>query len=591
MDWIDKDIDITTLNQCAQCLEGSGSIMTLKKAFLQRMAFGTAGLRSRMGPGDGCMNLLTVAQTTQGIAKYLLNVFGAEECANRGAVVGYDGRYNSESYAHITAAALKVAGFKVYLNSKVTATPLTPYCVVKKRCVIGIHVTASHNPKEDNGYKVYAANGAQIKPPVDAEIASAIQSDLGVWSQIKEYFSFDSRKLINMNAICIDPYDEVLAMYLGHMSSSLCKDKQLVAASNYKVVYTAMHGVGYIFVEALLEKFGFSTSRLMAVPVQRDPDPEFSTVSFPNPEEKGALDIALACAKENSCRMVIANDPDADRFAAAELTDCGDAWNVFTGDELGIILAHRCMELAGRSGVIDKSKMLFVCSAVSSRMLSRMCAAEGCRFEETATGFKWMMNKALELQQSEGLHPVFVYEEALGYAVDPTQVPDKDGITAAAVWVELMCELASKGRTVNGYLTELKIKYGYFVTSNSYVICHSQSTIKRVFDGFRNSGDYPTSVGGYALKRIRDVTTGYDSGEPNNVCAFAKTPDAQMITLFYENGVVITLRTSGTEPKVKWYSEVSGTTADEASKLLHPVVSACVESILNPNGNGMQSAH
>lgn len=274
-----------------------------------------------------------------------------------------------------------------------------------------------------------------------------------------------------------------------------------------------------------------------------------------------------------------------DRFASAEKQKDGK-WKIFQGDELGILLGAEAYEANLAKG-IPKEKMLFICSAVSSRMLQKMVETEGCRFEETMTGFKWMMNKAMDLHHREGFVPCFVYEEALGYALD-IRVADKDGVSAAAVWVQMATELYKKRMTVSERLDQLRKKYGYFVTNNSYYFCYDKNAISELFAEFRNNGKYKPALGNYKIKRIRDVTNGYDDGQPGNKCTFPLAPSSQMITLFFQNGAVLTLRTSGTEPKLKWYSELSGSNPDEARAELQKVVDATIEYFMQPHKYPLQ---
>lgn len=555
------------------------NVKLLEDMFLKRLEFGTAGLRGGMGPGFNRMNDLTVIQATQGICLHILGKFGAKSCAERGVVLGFDGRHNSERYAHAAAAVFLSKGVKVFLNSKVTATPMNPFAIVKYGCLAGGQVTASHNPKEDNGYKIYADNGAQIIPPTDSEIAGLIQNNLKPWSEALALLDPVTGFLSDRSAV-IDPYDDTFQSYMDIITRDLCVSKADTASSPLKIVYTAMHGVGFPYVSEILNRFGFDSKNVSYVEEQKLPDPEFSTVRFPNPEEKGAMNLAVALADRVGAPMVVANDPDSDRFACVEKQVDG-TWKIFHGDELGILFGAEAYERHLASG-LPKEKMLFICSAVSSRMLQKMAEIEGCRFEETMTGFKWMMNKARELAANEGYTPCLVYEEALGYALHP-DVPDKDGVSALAVWVQMACKLYSKGMTVGQRLEELRKKYGYFVTNNSYFLCYDKEAITRLFNEFRNGGAYKRVLGPYKITRIRDVTTGYDDAQPDNKCQFPLTPTSQMVTLYFENGGVLTLRTSGTEPKLKWYAEMSGSNPDEARASLNDVVDATIKYLMQPD--------
>lgn len=551
----------------------------LEDLFLKRLEFGTAGLRGAMGPGFNRMNDVTVMQASQGICLYLLQKYGSAACAERGIVFGFDGRHNSERFAHAAAAVFLSKGVKVYLNSKVTATPMNPFAIVKYGCLAGGQLTASHNPKNDNGYKIYAANGAQIIPPMDSDIASLIASNLQPWDEALALLNPATGLLLDRSKV-IDPYRDVFTSYMDVITRDLCVSKKETAASSLKIVYTAMHGVGYPFVSEILNRFGVQSNNIHYVEEQKFPDPEFSTVCLPNPEEKGAMDLAIALADKVGAPMVVANDPDSDRFASVEKQRDG-TWKIFHGDELGILFGAEAYERYCQKNV-SKEKMLFICSAVSSRMLQKMAEQEGCRFEETMTGFKWMMNKARDLAESDQCIPCLVYEEALGYALHP-DVPDKDGVSALAVWVQMAAKLYNQGKTIGERLDELRKKYGYFVTNNSYFLCYDKEAIAKLFNEFRNGGAYKPALGPYVIKRIRDVTTGYDNGQPDCKCQFPLTPSSQMVTLYFENGAVLTLRTSGTEPKLKWYSELCGSDPKEARAELDCVVDAVIQHLMKPD--------
>jgi len=443
-------------------------------------------------------------------------------------------------------------------------------------------VTASHNPKIDNGYKVYGDNGAQIIPPVDEHISECIMANLNQWEGVDQLLDANTGLLKDTSKI-VDLYDESVGSYMTEIPKDLARKPEATAKSNLKIVYTAMHGVGYPFVSQIVEKFGFKN--LIVVPQQRDPDPEFSTVSFPNPEEKGALDLAMALADKEGSPMVIANDPDADRFAAAEKTKDGK-WHIFHGDELGILFGAYQFQAFKEKG-LPASSMLFICSAVSSRMLKKLAETEGCRFEDTMTGFKWMANKSMEVRNKEQFEHLLAYEEALGYQLSE-KVADKDGVSASGVWVEMACELYAQGKTVHDKLDELRKKYGYFVTNNAYFLCYDPPTFKAIFDEFRNNGQYKWQLGKFKVTAIRDVTVGYDSTKPDKKCTFPLTATSQMVTLTFENGATLTARTSGTEPKLKWYSEMSSSDPAKARVELQEVVDAVIKDIFQPEKYGLK---
>lgn len=575
---IQKAVDDYLQQECqpdfiAECKGANDELLTAR--FAKRINFGTAGLRGVMAFGLNAMNSVTVRHATQGLCQYYINKIGEEEIRGRWVVLGFDGRYNSRYFAHLAAAIFLSKGLKVSLAPVTTATPLNPYAVKKLNAICGIQITASHNPKADNGYKVYGSNGAQIVPPMDSEVMELIKANAYVWPKVDELMRHDLKQLNtahplmgNVQDLMYDLWPNYKAEILSDLNISSLKDSPL------RVVYTAMHGVGYPFVSDILRSADFPMDNFVVVPHQRDPDPDFTTVKFPNPEEKGAMDAAMEVANAHNVNMIVSNDPDADRFACSERMPNG-TWRQFTGDELGSIFGAIAFESAKRRGIATE-RMAFICSAVSSRFLCRLCSVEGANFYETMTGFKWMMNKALEVQTS-GLTPVFCYEEALGYGLSMA-VPDKDGVSATAAWIQKASELAASGQSMHDYLDELSQKYGYFATQNSYYVCHDPSIMLDIFGSFRKSG-YPTHIGEYEISRIRDLSQDYDSGSANKECDFPKSKD-DMLTIYFTNGAHITLRGSGTEPKLKYYSEMShaSSKAEAASELKNVV--AAVQSHL-----------
>lgn len=531
-----------------------------------KLAFGTAGLRARMGAGYDRMNCLTVLQTTQGLAAYLESIGKRSEGP---VVIGFDGRHNSESFAHVTAAVFLSCGFKVELMERPCPTPFNPFWIMRCGAICGVQITASHNPKMDNGYKLYWSNGAQIIPPIDSAAAELIQNKRAVSQDIFVNLDPETVRLIT-DAPLVQSHlrkiaDLVLSEYVKLISQDVCRNGAVMnGKSPIKFAYTAMHGVGFKPFQELFSAFGFDLNKsLVPVASQADIDPEFPTVKFPNPEEKGALNLAIADAKSYGCELVLANDPDADRFTCAERQADG-TWYQFTGDEIGLLLADWQM-----SRNIDGNGLL-VCSVVSSRMMSELCRARGSdkfRFSDCLTGFKWIANESIRLRSSEGnLAHLLGYEEAIGYQVTGL-VPDKDGLSAACAMAEFATYLrSSKNQGLKDRFEQIqREEIGFFTTNNGYFIIEDPDVTKAIFADFRNSG--MVSIGEFKIKHIRDVTNGVDTSLQQGLSShLPSTPDAEMITMFLENGAVVTVRASGTEPKVKFYSEMSSRTSKEDAR-------------------------
>lgn len=583
-DYIMFEKDVTMRQRAQSYLTESGTqdLGVLEDMFCKSLSFGTAGFRGIMEPGFNRINSVTIMQISQALALYLLKTYGESQCQKNGVIIGFDARHNSLYFAHVAAAVFLSKNFKVYLNSEPTQTPFIPFGVLQYKCVAGCQITASHNPKMYNGYKIYNRDGAQVAPPMETEIQEILSNYIEPWDKAMELINFERKTLIS-GLHAQDPYVEIFKLYMEKMSSDMLANKNLNYTHTCPAVYTALHGVGSKAVVELLRRFNFDLKQLYLVPEQCTPDPEFPTVKFPNPEEDGALDMAIKLASMENVNIILANDPDADRFACVEKQSDG-TWRSFTGDEIGIIFAAENLERLRRLSV-PKESIVFICSVVSSRMLKTFAEAEGCHYEETMTGFKWMMQRAIELQK-KGYTLGLAYEEALGFALHPG-VPDKDGISSTAFAMQMLARFRASQMSLAGFLEELNKKYGYFVTKNSYFTVKNMAHVKHIFDEFRNHGNYKPSIGDFTLHRIRDITTGYDNGCTGNVCCFPKTPDNENMTLFFENGAIITFRTSGTEPKLKYYAEMRGKCYEEAEATLNLVLKETINSCIQPTHYGL----
>ncbi|KAJ3031039.1 UNVERIFIED_CONTAM: Phosphoglucomutase-3 [Siphonaria sp. JEL0065] len=570
-----------------------------------------------MEAGFAGMNCLTVIQASQGLAEYILaTVPNAKE---RGFVVGHDHRHNSETFAKLTAAVFLEYGFKVYYYTTLVHTPMVPFAIKHLRLSGGVMVTASHNPKQDNGYKVYWENSAQIIPPHDAGIAAQIKllnNTAKTWDT----------NLINTHPNCIKDQTEALkdAYFATVAADLIATPREKLGATTLRYVYTPMHGVGHPFAERVVRVFGMP--ELVVVPEQVHPDPDFSTVAFPNPEEKGALDLAIRLADSKGVGLVLANDPDADRFAVAEKKRDGSGWHVFTGDQIGSLLGYALVLKVKGGSVENKRKVAMVNSAVSSKMLRSICLKEGHHYAETLTGFKWMSNHVVDLMKL-GYDTFFAYEEAIGFMTHPC-VLDKDGVTALASFVELAVLQQEKGSNMVELLEELYVRYGFHASDNYYFICHDPKVIAKIFHKIRFGGGddsssgirrtnfkrlsdgavlrYPLTVAGFPVVYIRDLTYGFEMSniqefvakngdglveikEGENIPTLPVSSSSEMITFELANECVFTLRTSGTEPKIKYYIEKKGTDRDAVREDLKAVVRAVGAELFEATANGLNN--
>ncbi|KAK3708998.1 hypothetical protein LTR37_011162 [Vermiconidia calcicola] len=562
--WLELDRDQSTRKEIQDLLHANDKV-ELEKRLRKRIAFGTAGLRASMKAGFAHMNSVIVLQASHGLAQYILNQQQTHEKGDLSVVLGYDARYNSEKFARLAAAAFLEKGFKVLWFGQLVHTPMVPFAVNHYAAAAGVMVTASHNPKNDNGYKVYWSNGCQIIPPHDAGIAAAINA-------VASVDTWDTTK-VDQDPGVEHIFDEAKAAYFDSI-------RELVAGvANGQVqpfVYTPMHGVGLPFVEAVAEMLPGCTQSMRVVKAQGKPDPEFPTVPFPNPEEKGALDLAKKEAERNGSSLVLANDPDADRFAVAERLESGE-WHQLTGNQLGVLLASHVLDTYKG----EKAKLAMLASTVSSRMLAAVAKKEGFVFRETLTGFKWLGNVAQDLQQN-GYHAVYAYEEAIGYMF-PEVVWDKDGIAAAAAFLEACSQWQQQGLTPYSRLQQLYEKYGYFEDANTYLISPSPDTTNRVFTDIRrlDGGSRPENVGKRKIRRWRDLTLGYDSGTKDNRPELPVDATAQMITCELDD-VVFTARGSGTEPKIKLYIEARDESSAKAKVQAYEVLQDLLKEWFGP---------
>ncbi|XP_049433554.1 glucose 1,6-bisphosphate synthase [Epinephelus fuscoguttatus] len=587
--WLTWDKNWRTRAQ-VESLVAAGRLEDLRKRLCSRMSFGTAGLRAPMGAGFNRINDLTVIQSTQGLYSYLCRYFA--DFSSRGVVVGFDTRGQEDSgcsshrLAKLTAAVMLSRDVPVHLFSTFVPTPYVPYAVKKLDAAAGVMITASHNPKEDNGYKVYWCNGAQISSPHDKQILQNIEEQLEPWSA-----SCWDEELVESSSLRTDPLTQINSCYMEELSS-LCFHRDLNRSCPLKFVHSSFHGVGHVFVQQAFHVFGLPPP--IPVPEQKDPDPNFSSVRCPNPEEgESVLELSLRLAERENARIVLATDPDADRLAVAEKSDrCG--WKVFTGNELAALLGWWMFFnwKEAHPDPADTQKVYMMATTVSSKILQAFARIEGFHFEETLPGFKWIGNRIHELTKT-GNSVIFAFEESIGFLCG-SMVPEKDGVSSAVVVAEMAAYLHNKNLSLKQQLHNIYQTYGHHVSKTSYVVCNDPPTIQKIFSRIRNfdgEASYPKTCGGIPIVHIRDVTTGYDSSRPDLRSVLPVTRSSHMITFTLQNGVVATLRTSGTEPKIKYYTEYCAAPGNsEASSLeeeLRKTTAALLDEFLEPERNNL----
>lgn len=518
--WLAQDPDPVTAGELAETLAAAragdpAASKELASAFGSRLEFGTAGLRGELGFGPSRMNRVLVAQAAAGFSKFLFT-----RSATPTLVIGYDGRHNSRVFAVDTAEIAAAAGITTLLIPSALPTPLLAYAVRHLGADGGVMVTASHNPAKDNGYKVYLGgpdHGAQIVPPTDGEIAALITQVAA--GDIRNLPHSGNYSTVN---------EDVVSAYI-----SACADARLTSSTaEVPFVYTAMHGVGYQVATTALAQAGFCDCHVVAQ--QRDPNPDFPTVPFPNPEEPGALDLSIALAKSTGAKVIIANDPDADRLAIG--TEFDGKWQRLSGNQVGALLGEWSAKRAPAGATL-------AASLVSSPLLSRIAANYGLEYAETLTGFKY-------ISRVPGL--VFGYEEALGYLVNPDTVHDKDGISAAVAFMSIVAELAEHGQTVADALADLDKKYGAYASGQVSIRNSDPAMLAEMVQHIRDTK--PMQLAGLKVAKWTDYKDGIGSWAPQNI-----------VRADLDDGSRIIIRPSGTEPKVKMYVDVVA--ADHAAAL------------------------
>ncbi len=528
--WLEADPDPVTAKELAGLLAEKNEAELMDR-FGMALEFGTAGLRGTLGAGPNRMNRAVVRRTTAGLARYLKATL--PDVTTRGVVVGRDGRMLSQEFAEDTAAVLAAEGIPAWVLEGVTPTPVTAFAALRTRAAAAVMVTASHNPPEYNGYKVYWENGAQIVPPHDVGIAAAIDR-VEPAREVKLLPAAEAKAKGLWRAVGPE-------MERAYLDAILALRVHPEAKRDFPVVYTALHGVGGRWVKQVFAEDGFT--QLHCVKEQQEPDGRFPTVRFPNPEEKGAMDLSIALAEKVGAQLVLANDPDADRLAVMARDGKG-ALRALSGNEVGVLMGHYLLT----QKTPRPPKPLVITTIVSSAQLAELARQLNALYDETLTGFKWIANRAMERERTEGAQFLFGYEEALGLTVG-TVVRDKDGIGAALVFADLAAWCRARGRTVIDYLEEIQRAHGLFVAeqrSFTFPGTEGAATIARIMKGFRSQ---PVSaVEGLEVTSMNDYLAGHRGLPRSNVIAYE-----------LRGGSRITLRPSGTEPKIKYYFELRET--------------------------------
>ena len=542
--WVDADPDPKTKAE-GEALIASGDADAIREHFGQRLAFGTAGLRGRLGPGPNRMNRALVRQVAAGLGLYLRE--SSPDAAERGVVVGFDGRHGSREFAADSVGVLRKLGIKVYAYDEVCSTPELAHAIPFLGAAAGVMVTASHNPPQDNGYKVYWSNGAQIIPPHDTGISAAIDRVEGVPVPI------DGAAEPIPSAVWSDYLDKVMALRVRPLTG-------------IRAVYTAMHGVGWAPLSRVLQAAGHTD--VHAVPSQRDPDGDFPTVAFPNPEEEGALDLAIAHAQDVGADLIVANDPDADRLAVA-LQDKQGRWTRLTGNEVGVLLAEELLT----HGPATPGRLV-ANTIVSTVLLKKIAEDHGALCGETLTGFKWLANLALA---HDGPF-VMGFEEALGYSIGEV-VRDKDGISATLLLLDLASNLKARNQTLWDALDRLDRKYGAHRSEQLAIKLEGQAGAEAITGAMQSLRTTPpTEIAGSDVVLLRDLQSRVALDCKTGASWPVPLPPSNVLEFTLACGTRVLARPSGTEPKIKFYVEVVASD-DQAARARIPVVLEAVRKL------------
>jgi phosphomannomutase len=545
--WLADDFDDATRAELRGLLDGGQArAAELADRFAGELAFGTAGLRGELAAGPNRMNRAVAVRATFGLAEVLREtVPGAFE---RGVVVGGDARRFSREMAQDVACVLGAAGFRVLLFANPVPTPVVGFAVKSRRAAAGVVLTASHNPAAYNGYKVYWESGAPIVPPVDARIAEAMARAPAARALARPALAelVTSGRLSFAGDEVAEDYFAAVAGLGIHRGAG---DRQ------FRIVYTPMHGVGDPWARRALADAGFSD--VVSVPEQCEPDASFPTVVFPNPEEPGALDLALGRARRVRAALVLANDPDADRLAVA--MPAGDDYRQLSGNEVGLLLGHYLMTESPR-----EKPLAVVTTVASTPIFARMAAALGVRCDETLTGFKWIARRARELE-AEGYRCLLGFEEAIGYSVGDV-VYDKDGISAAVMFAELVRVLEERGLTIADELDLIARRFGM---SESTLVAITRkgaagtAAVRAMMDRLR--ADPPETVAGDPVASVADFLAAVRFKPNIGVVERLALPASNVLSFELASGSRVVVRPSGTEPKVKFYFDALGPREGEVS--------------------------
>ena len=537
-----------------------------KDSFYKDLEFGTAGLRGIVGVGTNRMNKYTVGKATQGLAQYIVKK-GKQD---RGVAIAYDSRHMSTEFSKQAALILNANGVKTYIFESLRPTPELSFAVRKLGCISGIVVTASHNPPKYNGYKVYWEDGSQITEPIDNEIIAEVNS-INDFSKIKTITKEEAIEKGLYNIISLELDD----MYLDELQKNTLNPEDIKkAADDLKIVYTPLHGTGGKLVKKLLERQGYKN--VYIVKEQEEPNGDFPTVSYPNPEDPKAFEYAIKLAKEVGADIVLANDPDADRIGLQVKDSKTGEYVVFNGNMIGLTIAEYLISQKKEKGMLPKNPAL-IKTIVSSNMTDRICEYYGVELFLALTGFKNIAARIRQFEASNSNTYIMGYEESYGCLIG-THARDKDGLIAVMMLCEIAAYYKNRGLTLWDVIQKMYEKYGYYKEDQISVVLEGADGAVKIQEMMKNMrNNPPEELGKYKVLKIMDCSSGIEkdimTGEETKI----DLPKSNVLRYTLENDCWCAVRPSGTEPKIKFYMGVRGDSLEGAEKDLKDLIEAMRE--------------
>ena len=537
----------------------------IEDRFYKELEFGTAGLRGVIGAGTNRMNKYTVGKATQGLANYILE----QGTQDKGVAISYDSRRMSKEFSLLTALILNANGIKTYLFENLRPVPELSFTVRKLKCTAGVMITASHNPPKYNGYKVYWDDGAQIVEPRDKEIIAKVRA-VESFSEIKEISKEEAIEKGLFNVIGTEMDDEYISVLKSKILNPEIVKEQ---GKKLKVVYTPLHGTGNTIAGRLFKEIGMEN--VYVVPEQKDPDGEFPTVSYPNPEDKAAFKLALELAKKEDADVVLATDPDADRLGIFAKDAKTGEYMEYTGNMSALLIAEYRIEQMKEKGILPEDGM-FITTIVSSDLAKAIAKYYNLECIEVLTGFKNIGRIMRQEEEKNGMKYVFGFEESYGCLIGD-YARDKDGIAAVMALCEAACYYASKGKTLWDAMEDIYKKYGYYKEAQVSIVMEGAEGAEKIKEMMTNMRNTPVEkIGEYKVLTFKDVEKDYVKDMVTGEESKTGLPKSNVLYYALEDNNWCCVRPSGTEPKIKLYMGVKGTSDEDAAKKLEALKEAMV---------------